>query len=74
MEKFLAKYNNKQDPGNYTFKFGKYKGSTFKQVFDDDKEYVAWLFHTLDREKNDVILSYFEERIINDNKKKKNST
>jgi len=50
MEAFLAKHsknpkfeNSTFDAGNQVFTYGKFKGSTYKEVFEKDKSYVSWL-------------------------------
>lgn len=68
MDKFLEQYSNKKgDVGSYLFKFGKHRGKTFKEVFDSDKSYCAFLYRTLEKEKNRVLLNYIEERVNEEN-------
>jgi len=38
-------YNFMQRLGSQVFRFGKYKGKTYKYVFDVDRSYVAWVLH-----------------------------
>lgn len=50
MDEFLAKHsknpkfvNSTFDAGNQCFTYGKFKGSTYKEIFENHKDYVAWL-------------------------------
>ena len=64
MDQFLEQHSNKKtDVGSYLFKFGKYKSKTFKEVFDTDKSYCAFLYQTLDKQKNRVLMEYIEKRV-----------
>jgi hypothetical protein len=63
MEAFLKEHESKKDVGSYQFKFGKYRGKTFKEVYDTDKSYCAFLFQKLEKEKNKVLLDYIEGRV-----------
>jgi hypothetical protein len=66
MEAFLKEHESKKDVGSYQFKFGKYRGKTFKEVYDTDKSYCAFLYKTLDKEKNKILLDYIQERVEQD--------
>ena len=70
MEAFLREHGNKPDVGSYKFKFGKYRNKSFKEVYDTDKSYCAFLFQKLDREKNNVLLGYIEDRVAEEYKEK----
>jgi hypothetical protein len=66
MEAFLKEHSNKPDVGDYKFKFGKYRNKSFKEVYDTDKSYCAFLFRSLDKEKNKVLLDYIQGRVEQD--------
>jgi hypothetical protein len=63
MKAFLKEYGSRPDVGSYTFKFGKYKGKSYQEVYDSDKSYCAFLYQKLDRDKNKVLLDYIEKRV-----------
>lgn len=63
MEAFLREHGNKPDVGSYKMKFGKYRNKTFKEVYDEDKSYCAFLYQKLDKEKNKMLLDYIEQRV-----------
>jgi hypothetical protein len=67
MDSFLEQHRNKSDVGSYLFKFGKYKTKSFKEVFDVDKSYCAFLYQTLDKQKNRVLMEYIEKRVKEEN-------
>jgi len=73
MEAFLKEHSNKPDSGLYQFKFGKHRGKTFKEVFDIDKPYCAFLYRTLDKLKHKVLLDYIEQRVKEDYESKKST-
>lgn len=68
MEAFLKEHSStpKFDVGHFKFNFGKHKGKTFKEVYDTDKSYCAFLYQKLDKEKNKVLLDYIETRVNQD--------
>jgi len=66
MEAFLKEYGNQPDVGEYRFKFGKYRNKTFKEVYETDKSYIAFLYQKLDKEKNKVLLDYIKHRVEED--------
>ena len=63
MDQFLKEHSNQKDVGSYTFKFGKYNGKTYKEVYDLDKSYCAFLYQKLDENKNKVLLDYIKQRV-----------
>lgn len=66
MEQFLNQYKNevkKFDEGETIFKFGKHKGKTYREVFETDKPYVAWLFQSMTDAKSARMLNYFRNRV-----------
>ena len=66
MEAFLKEHGNKTDVGHFKFNFGKHKGKSFKEVYDTDKAYCAFLYQKLDKEKNKVLLDYIESRVTDE--------
>lgn len=40
----------KEDAEAYTLTFGKYKGKTIKEVYNEDKDYIKWLLGNTDKE------------------------
>ena len=64
MEQFLKDYSGeKPNVGKYTFKFGKYKGFTYDEVYNNHKSYVAFLYQNLDKDKNKSLIEYIEQRV-----------
>jgi hypothetical protein len=63
MEAFLKEHGSNPDVGLYKFKFGKYKGHTYQEVYNTDKPYTAFLFQKLDKNKNQILLDYIKERV-----------
>jgi hypothetical protein len=63
MEAFLKEHSSKPDVGSYTFKFGKYKGKTYQEVYNSDKPYCSFLYQKLDKNKNQILLDYIEQRV-----------
>lgn len=55
--------HNKKPVGQYIYKFGKYNGRTYDDVFDADKLYVHFVLTKLDREKNRVLIDYYKQRV-----------
>lgn len=51
----------KDSPKEATFKFGKYKGLTVKQVFEKDKSYVEWVANNF----SDKHIKKCAEQILN---------
>jgi len=52
-----------EDIGSYKINFGKYKGKSYKHIYDNDKSYVVFLIKKLNYETNTIMLDYFKERI-----------
>lgn len=64
MKENLKKSEEKIDVGSYQILFGKYKNKkTFKEIWADDKPYVAYLIETLDYQRNRFFLDYFMDLI-----------
>jgi hypothetical protein len=64
--KLMAERENqrpKKDVGDYVFKFGKYNGRSYNDVYETDKSYVHFCVTKLDPEKNKVLIEYFKQRI-----------
>ena len=60
MKENLKKSEEKVDVGGYKILFGKYKNiKTFKEIWEEDKPYVAYLIETLDYERNRFFLDYW---------------
>jgi uncharacterized protein (DUF3820 family) len=53
----------KEEAENYVITFGKYKGKTLKEIYDENESYLDWL---LDNEKTDETIKQAIEMIIND--------
>ena len=53
----------KKDVGDYVFKFGKYNGRTYNDVYETDKQYIHFILNKFDKEKNKVMIEYFTRRI-----------
>lgn len=45
----------KNNPGDTIFTFGKYKGKTIKEVFDNNKDYIDWMMKTEGFSKFDIM-------------------
>lgn len=65
MDEFIQKHsknpkfeNSTFDAGNQVFTFGKHKNLTFKEVFEKDKNYVAWLIQCKGDQLNFVKRAY----------------
>lgn len=66
MKENLQKSEEKIDVGSYLILFGKYKNiKTFKEIWEDDKPYVAYLIDVLDYQRNRFFLDYFMDLICN---------
>lgn len=50
----------------YKINFGKYKGKTYKWIYDNDKSYVIFLIKKLDYNNNKIMIDYFKEQIENE--------
>lgn len=66
MENFLKQHSGKKEVGEYTLKFSKHKGRTFRDVYENEKAWVAWALQTLDKGKDGVVLDYFRSKIETD--------
>lgn len=67
MEAFYKQYDKPVVPiSERTFRFGKYKGKTYEEVYDTDKGYVCFVMKNLDDEKNKPLKLYFQKRIEED--------
>jgi hypothetical protein len=64
MQENLKKSEEQADVGGYHILFGKYKNTkTFREIFDEDKPYVAYLIECLDYDRNRFFLDYWMELI-----------
>ena len=51
------------DVSAYRINFGKYKGKSYKWIYENDKSYVVFLIKKLNYETNTIMLDYFKEQI-----------
>lgn len=65
MDEFIKKHsknpkfeNSTFDAGNQVFTYGKFKGSTYKEVYENQKEYVCWLIQCKGEQLNFVKRAY----------------
>lgn len=56
----VEEIKTKEDAGNYVIKFGKYAGSTIKEIITKDTEYCSWLYENGD-ETIKKCLSFFKK-------------
>jgi len=52
--------------GEYTFRFGKFKGLTYDEVYNNHKSYVMFVITKLDYEKNKNLIDYYKQKIEKD--------
>ena len=73
MDQFLNKFEKKKrEVGEYMFKFGKYKSrSTFNEVWENDKSYLAYLYKNIDHTKNEVLIKFIEDKVTEEAEQKK---
>ncbi len=68
--KFIESQNSenkfKKVIGEYTFKFGKYKGLTYDEVYEKSKSYVHFCVTKLDPQYNQKLIDYYKQRIEED--------
>lgn len=70
IEQFLKKHKKQPSPkpvGSYKIRFGKHKDKTYDYIYENDKEYVAWVLTNEDETYIKRIKKYFIERIEQDN-------
>jgi hypothetical protein len=66
IERFVKEHRTNKTArpvGNYTIRFGKHRGKTYDWIYDNDKEYVAWVVTNKDETYIERIKKYFMERI-----------
>ena len=67
VEEFLSKYKkmeeNPKPVGSYRLRFGKHKNQTFDWIYNNDKQYVAWVVGNRDETYIKRLKKYFIERI-----------
>lgn len=63
-KKRIKKYNNKYQSENSIIRFGKHKGITFKNLYEDFNGYFMWLYNTTE----DLDLKYLLKSILMKNK------
>jgi hypothetical protein len=77
MEAFLKTHTDESKLidylGKQPIKFGKYKGKTYSELYDEDKPYCAFVLKKFDRPRNRNLFNYLEERINEDAKEFVNS-
>jgi hypothetical protein len=66
MEQQNSENKFKKVIGQYTFKFGKYKGLTYDEVYEKSKDYVHFVVTKLDYERNKKLIDYYKQRIEED--------
>lgn len=70
MEAFLKKHledkKTDEDLGKRVINFGKHKGKTYKELFETEKSYVAFILSKFDKEKNKKLFKYLEYMIENE--------
>ena len=70
MEAFLKKHvdteNEIDRTGQYKVSFGKYRGQTFAELYNNDKKYVAFILSKFDKIRNQKLFDYLEYRIEED--------
>ena len=52
--------------GDYVFRFGKFKGLTYDEVYNNHKSYVSFVVTKLDYEKNKNLIDYYKKKINED--------
>ena len=67
MEAFLKRHlddkKTDEDLGKKIINFGKHKGKSYKELFEIDKSYVAFVLSKFDKEKNKKFFQYMEYMI-----------
>ena len=66
MESFLKQFENDKNTkplGLFTINFGKHKGKTYKEIYDNHKDYVKYIVTLKDDKYVKRIKEYFLSRI-----------
>jgi hypothetical protein len=54
------------DVSAYKISFGKYKGKSYKWIYENDKSYCVFLLKKLDYSNNKIMIDYLKEQIENE--------